>query len=412
MPQINRDRLIGDLRKLATFGKHGTGVHRPSLSPQDIESRRWLVGRMREAGLDAQIDGLGTVFGRSANDGPVLLIGSHTDTQPRGGWLDGAMGVIYGLEVARALAEDPSTRHLAVDVASWIDEEGAFGSCVGSRWFCGTVDQAYLDSLENSDGQSFNDALAAAGLADRPRAALEEGRYHAYLEAHIEQGGTLEAAGNRIGVVTGIVGLRNFTVRFKGTRNHAGTTPMPMRRDAVTALVEFAHAVNRRFPALVGPRTVWTMGRILVEPNAPSVVPGEASVNLQFRDTDAAVLAALEAEARALVEAADSSGPCSVSIEPSAVPQAPTHMAPPLQEHIARAAERHAPGKWVRMPSGAGHDAMVLVARMPAAMLFVPSIGGISHDIAEDTGEDDLALGCQVMADAAASILQEARKPL
>ena len=127
MPRINGERLLADLRRIADFGRYQTGVHRPHLSPQDVESRHWLAGRMKEAGLEPVIDGVGNVIGRSPKSGPRLLMGSHTDTQPRGGWLDGVMGVIYGLEVARALAEDPDTAHLAVDVASWADEEGHWG---------------------------------------------------------------------------------------------------------------------------------------------------------------------------------------------------------------------------------------------------------------------------------------------
>ena len=137
MPNINPDRLLSDLRELRQFGACGNGVVRQSLSPIDIASRRWLVQKLKEAGLEASIDGIGTVFGRSRAGGKALLIGSHTDTQPTGGWLDGAMGVIYGLEIARAFGETPQTRDLAVDVASWIDEEGTFASFVGSRSFVG-----------------------------------------------------------------------------------------------------------------------------------------------------------------------------------------------------------------------------------------------------------------------------------
>ena len=145
MPTINGERLLGDLRRIADFGRYQTGVHRPHLSPQDVESRHWLAARMKEAGLEPVIDGIGTVIGKSPKTGPRILIGSHSDTQPRGGWLDGVMGVIYGLEVARALAEDPETAHLAVDVASWADEEGHWGQMTGSRSFIGIFSEADID---------------------------------------------------------------------------------------------------------------------------------------------------------------------------------------------------------------------------------------------------------------------------
>ena len=145
MPKINGERLLADLRRIAEFGRYQTGVHRPHLSPQDVESRHWLAGRMKEAGLEPVIDGIGTVLGKSPKPGPRVLIGSHSDTQPRGGWLDGVMGVVYGLEVARAMAEDPETAHLAVDVASWADEEGHWGQMDGSRSFVGMLSEDDID---------------------------------------------------------------------------------------------------------------------------------------------------------------------------------------------------------------------------------------------------------------------------
>ena len=226
MPAINPQRLLNDLRQLRTFGAHGNGVVRLALSPIDIESRRWLVGRLTEAGLEARIDGIGTVFGRSPGKGRALLIGSHTDTQPTGGWLDGAMGVIYGLEIARALRESPETRDLAVDVASWIDEEGTFAGFIGSRSFCGEPVAEVVARARNREGQPMSDALQAAGIAGQPLARMEPGRYVAYLEPHIEQGGRLEAAGKRIGVVTSIVGIWQYRITFSGEQNHAGTTRM------------------------------------------------------------------------------------------------------------------------------------------------------------------------------------------
>ena len=287
MPRINGERLLGDLRRIADFGRYQTGVHRPHLSPQDVESRHWLAGRMKEAGLEPVIDGVGNVIGRSPKTGPRLLMGSHTDTQPRGGWLDGVMGVIYGLEVARALAEDPDTAHLAVDVASWADEEGHWGGMIGSKSFIGRITEADIDAARHrDDGSKMRDALKAAGLDKAPRIELEEGRYRCYLEAHIEQGGVLEHTGKRIGVVTAIVGIYAYRLTFSGIQNHAGTTPMPIRKDAGVAMMRLYHEVMERFPALAGPRSVWTVGKMSVEPGAPAIIPGKAEMILQFRDAD------------------------------------------------------------------------------------------------------------------------------
>ena len=170
-PRIDGEQSSsGDLRRIADFGRYQTGVHRPHLSPQDVESRHWLAGRMKEAGLEPVIDGVGNVIGRSPKSGPRLLMGSHTDTQPRGGWLDGVMGVIYGLEVARALAEDPDTAHLAVDVASWADEEGHWGGMIGSKSFIGRITDADIDAARHRD-DGTQDARCAEGGRPRQRAA-------------------------------------------------------------------------------------------------------------------------------------------------------------------------------------------------------------------------------------------------
>ena len=408
MPEINADRLLGDLRTLREFGSHGTGVIRRALSPVDMESRRWLMERMTEAGLAPEMDGLGTVLGRSRAPGKALLIGSHSDTQPTGGWLDGAMGVIFGLEVARALSESDRTRDFAVDVVSWIDEEGNFQiGCMGSKVYCGRVSIDTVRDNVNDEGERFADVVERLGIAARPVLRFEPGRYEGYVEAHIEQGPWLEEENRRIGVVDSIVGLRNLRVRFRGQQNHAGTTPMHRRRDAARALFELAHTVNVEFPDRVGPRTVWTIGEVSVLPGADSIVPGDASMTLQFRDGGESKLDELEAFVRELAARANATSPVEIAVEETGNFNRAAVMDEGFRSHLAKAAERHAPGEWMHMPSAAGHDAQVLSTKMPCAMMFVPSIGGISHAFEEDTSDEDLVLGCQVLASAVASILAE-----
>jgi N-carbamoyl-L-amino-acid hydrolase len=406
MPKINGERLLADLRRIADFGRYETGVHRPHLSKQDVESRHWLMGRMKEAGLVPEIDGVGTVIGRSPKTGPRLLMGSHSDTQPRGGWLDGVMGVIYGLEVARALSEDPDTAHLAVDVASWADEEGHWGQMTGSRSFMGMLSEADIDKSRHRDeGTPMREALKAAGLEGVPRAHLEEGRYRGYLEAHIEQGGLLEAGDKRIGVVTAIVGIYVYRLTFKGIQNHAGTTPMPIRKDAGVAMMKLYNDVMEKFPTISGPRSVWTVGKMSVEPGAPAIIPGKAEMILQFRDAEKRVLDGFEAAVLEIVAAHNKKGPCTVECV-NLSKTMPTVMDERFLDALDQSAETHATGKHVRMPSGAGHDAQVIGLKVPAAMMFVPSIGGISHHFTENTADADIVLGCQVFADAAAKILK------
>jgi N-carbamoyl-L-amino-acid hydrolase len=399
---VDPARFLADLHALRAIGRHGNGVHRPTYSPEDVASREWFADRLRAAGLDVTIDGIGNVLGKAPGPGPHLLLGSHLETQPHGGWLDGALGCVAGLEVARALGANGLRG--GIDVAAWADEEGHFGAFNGSRSAIGDFSDAEIESASNRDGVTLRAALAQAGYADRPRLRLDPQRYLGYMELHIEQGPELDTTGQTLGVVTAIVGLRGFHIRFTGQQNHAGTTPMRLRRDAGAALVRLAAAIAREFPAAAAERTVWTVGRIELEPGAASIIPGAATMIFQMRDTDEAVLDRLEALLTRLAEA--ERGACEVAITRLRA-TGPALMDQGLRAALEAACERAAPGNWQAMPSGAGHDAQQLARIMKSSMLFVPSIGGISHDTAEDTREDDLVRGVQVLADAAASLLRQ-----
>ena len=408
MPTINGSRVVADLRRLAEFGGYKTGVHRPTYSPDDVAARHWLADRLREAGLDPVIDGIGNVIGYNPKARRRLLVGSHSETQPYGGWLDGALGVIYGLELARAFAADPDCAGLGIDVAVWADEEGHYSSYLGSRSYIGALAEDEIDRVTGRDtGQPLRTALAEAGFAGRPRERVEPGRHVGYLEAHIEQGDTLESSELRIGIVETIVGIRNFRIDFAGEQNHAGTTRMARRKDAGVAMVRLAARIHDRFPEIAGPRTVWTIGRMGLEPNAPSVIPGRAEMQLQFRDPDQAYLDVYEETLLSLVAEANRVGPCRIAVEPIAT-SVPRPMDPGFQAAITTAAQEYAPGLHLHMPSAAGHDAAVLAEYMPAGMMFIPSRGGVSHHWSEDTSEDDIILGARVFADAAWRILRSA----
>lgn len=408
MATVDPERVLGDLYRLREFGAYKTGVHRPTYSDVDMAARRWLADRMRDAGLEAEIDGIGNVVGRRPGVGPRLLIGSHLESQPHAGWLDGALGVIYGLEASRAIAEAAGAQSVGVDVAAWADEEGHFQSFIGSRSFIDDLPDGEIDRIVNQyDGEPLRDALDAAGLAEAPRARMQPGRYAGFLEAHIEQGDSLEATGRKLGIVTSIVGIRQFKITAEGVQNHAGTTRMAIRKDAGLALVRLAAAIDRRFPGLAAERSVWTVGDIKLEPGASSIIPGRGEMQFQFRDADPDQLRRFEAALEELVADAYAAGPCRLTLE-TLFKTEPKAMDPGFQAAFERAAEVHAPGRHVRMPSGAGHDAQVLARAMPAAMLFVPSIGGISHHWSENTEDADIVLGARAMATAAADILAAA----
>ena len=401
---VDGARVLADLHALRGIGTYKTGVHKPTFSEPHMRSLEWLVQRFPEAALAADIDGIGNVLGTSTKFGPKLLAGSHLESQNYAGWLDGPLGVVYALEAARVINPDPNTNG-AVEVAAWCDEEGHFGSFLGSRSYVGGVTEADIDAARdrNSD-RTMRQALRDAGLAGRARLQAERGRHIGYLEAHIEQGETLESGRLSIGVVTSIVGIWQYRITFTGEQNHAGTTRMGVRKDAGVALARFCVDIDDRFPAACGPRTVWTTGRITLDPGAPSIIPGSAEMLFQIRDDDPDVIGRLEDLLRSMAADVSAQGRCSVAVERIRT-GAPAMMDTAFQQAIEAASVAFAGGKSIRMPSGAGHDAQILATIMPAGMLFVPSIGGISHHWSENTDDADIVTGAQVFVDACRRLL-------
>src|SRR4051812_43523324 len=398
MPLIDTARFLQDLNELRQIGKYKTGVHRPTYSPQDMESRRWLMARLEEIGLEASIDGIGNVYGRHRGPGPHLLAGSHIESQNQAGWLDGALGVMAALALARA--------GLPVDVAAFADEEGHFeGGFLGSKSIIGALPEEEIDrSRSRNDGTPLREALAAAGLAGKPRMQLEPGRHKGFFEMHIEQGTQLEKAGLRAGVVTGIVAIWQWRITVEGMQDHAGGTTMAERRDAGLAAVRLLAMIDQEFPKVCGERSTWTCGRIAVEPGAPSIIPGRADILFQFRDIDLATMERLERCLTACVQESNRREPCVATLS-NISKSLPAPCDPATMAALDAAAEEVAPGLWQRMPSGAGHDAQYIARVMPVSMLFTPSIKGISHHWAEDTKEEDLALCCEILGRGVARFL-------
>jgi beta-ureidopropionase / N-carbamoyl-L-amino-acid hydrolase len=401
---VDGARVLADLNALRSIGAYKTGVHKPTFSEPHMRSLEWLAQRLPKAGLAATLDGIGNVLGTSTKPGPKLLAGSHLESQNFAGWLDGPLGVVYALEAARVINPDSNEKG-AVEVAAWCDEEGHFGHFLGSRSYVGAVTEDDVDAARdrNSD-RTMREALRDVGLAGRARAKAERGRHIGYLEAHIEQGRTLESTGLGIGVVTSIVGIWQYRIIFSGEQNHAGTTRMDVRKDAGVALARYCVAIDDRFPALCGPRTVWTTGRITLDPGAPSIIPGRAEMLFQIRDDDPGVIERLEDLLRSMAAEVSAQGRCSVAVERVRT-GAPAIMDASFQQAIEDASVAFAGGRSVRMPSGAGHDAQILATIMPAGMLFVPSIGGISHHWSENTGDADIVTGAQVFVEACRQLL-------
>ena len=329
---------------------------RPALSQADVEARLWLMNRAAEAGLDPTIDAIGTTLARAsaAAGTPRLLLGSHSDTQATGGWLDGALGMVFGLEACRAVAEAGGPAVL--DLINFQDEEGRFGSLVGSSVFTGAEPPwAAVSAVPESAAPAVTLAEAAAEHPELTSAGgflhrLDPQEYVGFFEAHIEQGRRLERAGHGgVGVVTAIVGLRQFSVVFQGEQNHAGTTTMADRADAATTAFEFAVECATRFRAAVGPDadSVWTFGQCEIEPGAASIVPGAARLTVQFRDPDSARLDALEDTLALTVAEINDAGPVRVKVDQSSVrPVPPVKMDPKIREVVEAAADdRLGPGR-------------------------------------------------------------------
>ncbi len=389
----NPDRFLADLHHLRGFGAagapHGKGVIRPAFGEADVAARRWLAGQMQAVGLDVQMDETGNLFGLAP--GRSLLVGSHSDSQPEGGWLDGALGVIAGLELARAAQEAGGP---PVSVVSFQDEEGRFGVLTGSTVWSGLMSATEADLLTDHEGVSL--AQARRGISGMVTGPVPPDRFSGFLEMHIEQGPVLDGSGQKIGVVSDIVGIRDMRITFSGRQNHAGTTPMHLRRDAFQALSDFNAALKARFADVVTPATVWTIGHVSLHPNASSIVPGRVTFSMQWRDGEAGRLARMERIIRdTAAEIAQAGGLDLVFGDLLGIE--PVEMDPRLRGGLEAAAESLVPGLWRPMPSGALHDAANLSRLMPVAMLFVPSIGGISHAFDEDTDEADLVLGLQVL---------------
>jgi allantoate deiminase len=395
------DTLGAELLALAAIGADGDGVTRTAWSPQLMQASQWLVERCVDAGATAEIDPAGNVVARWAGrrDAPALLVGSHIDTVRQGGRYDGALGVLGGLDAARRLHAGGARLGRPLWLAAFNDEEGTrfATSMFGSRAFAGEPLEAELRSADAA-GTTVAAAMAAAGSdpASLPGARGLH-RVGSYLELHIEQGPVLEEAGAGIGVVTAIVGLLGLRVTLGGQANHAGTTPMDLRRDALAGA---ARAILSLREHALGHGLRLTVGEIEVAPGGSNVVPGACTFSVDVRTADPAALERAEAAVRDIVTACAAQE--GLTAEATRVHRLePVAMDPAMQAVLHRAAEAEG-AQVLELVSGAGHDAMVLGRHVPAAMLFVPSRGGISHNPEEFTTPAHCELGARVLAAAIA----------
>jgi beta-ureidopropionase / N-carbamoyl-L-amino-acid hydrolase len=397
-PELRSDeaRIERHILELSAFGANpGGGVSRVAYSQADLDGRAYVTGLMQQAGLEVRVDTAGNLIGSrpGSTQGPSILIGSHIDSVPGGGNYDGDVGVIGAIEVAQVLHESGTSLRHPLEVVVFADEEGYL---TGSRAMIGKLRPEALQVASHS-GLTIAEGIRALGgdperLAEARR---QPGDLAAFVELHIEQGAILYDEGADIGVVTGIVGIQWWDVIVTGEANHAGTTPMAKRRDALLAAAELILATNRVVTAEPGAQ-VGTIGRIAAEPGAPNVVPGRVLMSLELRDLSAETTGRLyrgiEAEAQAIAARSGTT----IEFHHADADAVPAPTDGRMRELIAGAASTLGLSQRA-MPSGAGHDAQNLAQIAPTGMIFVPSVAGVSHSPREFTKPRDMANGADVL---------------
>lgn len=376
------------------IGRTPGGINRVAYSDHDLAGRAFALARIRESGFTPRIDAAGNIFARLEGREPLppIIIGSHVDSVTDGGNFDGPVGSFGALEVLRSLREQGTRLRHPVESVIWANEEGG---TIGSKLAIGDLAGVNLDATARS-GFTHRDGITRIGgdVTRLESTVRAKGSAHAYLELHIEQGGTLEKAGRTIGVVLGIVGLRWFDVSITGFANHAGTTPMDQRQDAMLAAARFIVAVNEAARSEPG-RQVVTVGRVIPTPNTRNVIPGHVELSIDLRDLDAAKVERFAERFRRIgAEIGAATGTTFAFTE--ATNSQPAMADARIMDAIGQSAEALGLTQQ-RMPSGAGHDAQEVAHICPMGMIFVPSVGGISHAPREFTKSEDVVHGVNVL---------------
>jgi beta-ureidopropionase / N-carbamoyl-L-amino-acid hydrolase len=394
-PVIDGGRLNARLAELAAFGRRTDGgVDRVAFTDADLAGRAWILPLLRDAGLTVRMDVAGNLFGRRDGSDPrakPIVIGSHIDSVPAGGRYDGTVGVMAAIEVADALRVSRAALRHPLEVAIWMNEEGGI---VGSRIVSDEFPAAELDARAQAGMTMREGIVRLGGAPDRlPEARWSPGRIAAYLELHIEQGASLDRDGIEIGVVEGIAGLYRWEVVVTGQQNHAGATAMVDRKDALVAAARYVDAVDRVVRAEGS--AVGTVGRLRVDPGAPNVIPGRVEASLELRSLDATKITRVyDAVVRETTRIGEANG-TTFAFRPTQA-RGPSLCVPAIREVVRSQAV--ALGRSVRdTPSGAGHDAQSMAKIGPMGMIFVPSVGGISHSPWELTRPEQITRGAEVL---------------
>ncbi len=400
--EVDASTLQQYIEVLGAIGQQPEGgIVRPVYSPAWLEAREQLATFMHTAGLDAHEDAMGNLFGRlrGSDESHTILTGSHFDTVPLGGKFDGALGILAGIVALQALHENLGKPRRSLEVVALCEEEGSRfpAHCWGTKGILGLIDPAELDEVRDAQGIPVAEAMRAVGLAPERYREARRTDLEAFFELHIEQGRILFDEGIDLGIVTAITGLQHLWITVRGRADHAGTTPMDLRHDAMQGAaqmaVEITHLVEQ-----TGRPAVVTMGKWDVKPGAVNVVPGEVSFSVDVRHPKEETLQDLITAIRAQCETIAQERNLSISIKITGK-SLPCKMDPGLQAELVKAAEAFG-ATWKWLPSGAGHDSQIMARHLPTAMLFVPSVEGRSHSSTEYTTIEDAARGASGLATA------------
>lgn len=398
--KVNLERIEKDLYEIRQFGfnENDKGIYRPGLTDADMEARKWLMARFEENGLKTRMDGAANVIGRMGPPGkPAIAIGSHADTVPSGGMFDGALGIIAGLECIRVINEKKIELEHPVEVIVTSEEEGRFGGMFGVQALVGELTPHWIETAESASGERLRDALAKYGLntAGVLRSKLAPESLLAFLELHVEQGPILDIEKIPIGVVEGVSGVFKWLIKLKGKADHAGTAPMHMRSDAFMGLADFAHEIYRIIDEDGTDKSRLTIGEVELKPGYAHTIPGEVDFTLVGRDLDEKIMKRLAESSRKVLSSIARKHKLMFEYEEKSW-LSPHNCDRAVISYFEDTAKELGLG-YKLMPSGAGHDVQFFSKVIPAGMIFVPSVGGVSHAPDEWTQWEDVENGANVL---------------
>ncbi|WP_232848381.1 Zn-dependent hydrolase [Bowmanella yangjiangensis] len=399
--QTNLSRLQNDLLELSHIGYdlESKGIFRLGFTPADMQARQWLIKKFEDEGFFAKLDSAGNVIGsmQQDTDRPVIAMGSHIDSVPAGGMFDGTLGVLSGLECMRVLRDSGLDVTYPLEVYAFAEEEGRFGGMMGVQAITGELTPDWLETAHDASHIYLKDEMASCGLnaIEALNARVDPKHFRAFLELHIEQGPVLERIGKPIGVVEAISGVYKWLVRLIGKANHAGTAPMDMRSDAFMGLADFAHEIPRIINEEGSDKSRLTVGRVELKPGYAHTVPGEAEFTLVGRDTDPQTMRNLADACRRVLSSIARKHNLMFEFEQMSWLE-PQAMSSEVIQGFCQQAEKMGVDYQV-MPSGAGHDAQYMAKVTPTGMIFVPSVGGISHAPDEWTHWQDVHTGANLL---------------